>query len=186
LEEAFDKVEYASVIACLEEAGIDEGYIDAVAFAYADLSLYAGLEGGVRSRDVAVERGVRQGDPSCSLSFVMKRLRPQWVSKKHGPELKSDLGEESKYIHYLAFADDMTLFAQSKRAFKHMLADVIPELEAVGLRLNSDKCMVQCSEHTQYSQHQLTVDGKNFEVVSADVGFKVLGTTFALKNGTQK
>jgi len=30
--------------------------------------------------------------------------------------------------------------------------------------------------------------GKNFEVVSADVGFKVkvLGTTFALKNGTQK
>jgi len=46
--------------------------------------------------------------------------------------------------------------------------------------------MVQCSAHTQHSQLQLSVDGKNFEVVSADVGFKVLGTTFALKNGTQK
>ena len=62
-EKAFDKVFFEAILDSLRSCGVEEGYIEAIADLYANLSLYVEVDGMKRSRDVKkVERGVRQGD----------------------------------------------------------------------------------------------------------------------------
>jgi hypothetical protein len=107
LEKAFDKVFQTAVEESLVAADVDEGDINAIVEVYADLSLYMELNGCTNSRDVAVERGVRQGDPLSPKLFinvvraVMEKIVPGWVSKGYGiqvgePQRRNYSGDSSK------------------------------------------------------------------------------------------
>ena len=189
LEKAFHKVFSEAVEDSLVSAELDKGYIDAITDIYADLSLNVNLNGSTNSRDVAVERGVRQGDPLSPKLFinvlraVMEKLLPRWEAKRYGI-LVGEEADNNERLHYLSFADDTTLFAKPKSALRKMLFDITKEFEAVGLKLNADKCKVQCSVDLARAAKTLNVDGMEFPIVSPAEGFGLLGTVFTLTGGT--
>ena len=77
------------------------------------------------------------------------------------------------------FADDTTLFASSKRGLVTRINDVKEELAKHGLNLNLDKCVVQTnSGHVRTKS--IVIEGQSIPIVSAEEGFKVLGTQFTL------
>ena len=77
------------------------------------------------------------------------------------------------------FADDTTLFASSRRGLITMIKDVKAELAKHGLNLNLDKCVVQTnSGHVR--ANSIDIEDQSIPIVSAEEGFKVLGTQFTL------
>jgi hypothetical protein len=191
LEKASDKVFAESVETSLVSAEVDSRYVEVIADLYADLSLYVELDKSTSSRDVPVLRGVRQGDPFSPTLFinvlraVIENLLPRWEAKKYGIQLGED-NEKGQRLHYLSFADDATLFAISKRTLGKMLRDLTAEFAAVGLKLNADKCKIQCSVDAARSPAKLKVDEAEFPIVSSDVGFSMLGTVYTLTGGTRR
>jgi hypothetical protein len=110
---------------------------------------------------------------------------PHWKPKKYGLQV-GETWEADKRVHYLSFADDTTLLAKSKSAMRKMIADIKRELAVVGLKLNSDKCKIQCSVGHPHPNAVLTVDGDEFPIVAATQGFDLLGTVFTLTGGTKE
>ena len=120
------------------------------------------------------------------LRQVMANLLPAWERKKYGVTI-GELPASNTCLHYLSFADDTTLFARSKRSLQKMLEGVNGELAAVGLKLNADKCKVQCSTGARGSNSSaLRVGELRFPVVSPTDGFDLLGTTYTLEGGTSR
>ena len=91
-------------------------------------------------------------------------------------------------LTHVMFADDTTLIAKSREALKVMLADVVEQLGDRGLHLNADKCKIQHSfqEEEYEADARLEAGGHSFPIVSAAVGFKILGTQLTLKGRTSR
>eukprot|EP00973_Karenia_brevis_P067667 9414712-Karenia_brevis.AAC.1 len=68
---------------------------------------------------------------------------------------------------------------------KKMLFDLKREFALVGLKLNADKCKIQCSVEVARSAKSINIDGDLFPVVSTCDGFSLLGTIFTLAGGTK-
>ena len=179
------------MLACsLLETGIEPGYVEAIADMYADLHMHVHLGAGWKSRSFQVKKGVRQGDPLSPLIFiaVLRQVMGKCIRKWNRLGRGIDIGtnEDGHHLMYLAFADDMTLFARSRRALQQMLNDIRSELATVGLKLNMDKCVVQCSGAGSDSTVPISVGEDKIMKVSAKEGFKVLGTIFTLTGGTER
>ena len=150
MEKAFDKVEVNAVMKCLAdpEVNVEPMYIKAIAALYANLTASVRID-GVDSDRFAVARGVRQGGPLSPLLFVnvmrvaMKSLQRKWTATGFGTEIGTEAGEPR--VNYAAFADDLTLLAQSRAVLTEMIHDVKIELAKCGLRLNVEKCVAQCN-----------------------------------------
>ena len=67
-----------------------------------------------------------------------------------------------------------------------MLLDIKREFALVGLKLNSDKCKVQCSVEVPRSTKSIIIEGDEFPIVSSSDGFGLLGTTYTLTGGTKE
>lgn len=115
----------------------------------------------------------------------MAKLLPRWEAKKYGVLVGEDHDARAR-IHYLSFADDTTLLAKSRHAMKAMLQDIICELGLVGLKLNAEKCKIQCSVGGAKPGAILKVGNNDFPLVPADEGFTLLGTPYTLRIGTRR
>ena len=54
------------------------------------------------------------------------------------------------------------------------------------MKLNVDKCKVQCSVEAPRQSKSMSIDGEEFPIVSPFEGFSLLGTKFTLKGGTRE
>ena len=84
---------------------------------------------------------------------------------------------------HVMFADDTILLAASKLQQARMIADTKRLLAVRGLKLSSDKCVVQTNDPT-VDLVALHVAGEDFPMASAEEGFKVLGTQLTLLGRT--
>lgn len=183
------QVTHKAVFSALEDAGVEPHLIEAVRRLYMMQTAHVQLNGGTKSREVKILRGVRQGDPLSPALFsnvirvVMNKLRGKWEREKLGITVGSDIFQRERLTHMM-FADDTTLLAKSKQALQKMIRDIKRELGTIGLSLNADKCKVQCNVHRPRGATMLKVDDIELPIVSGSDGFKVLGTKFALIQGT--
>jgi hypothetical protein len=186
LEKAFDKVLHGSVFACLMEAHVQRDIIHVLWALYGKQTAYVQLNGKLRSRVFLLLRGVRQGDPLSPLLFnnvtrhIYADLRASWAQRGLGTSVCSN--QLLKTTHAM-FADDTVLLASNKRALAAMIKDVRAALSKHGLNLNTDKCLVQTNSSTA-SVSDVVVGDERIPMVSAYIGFKVLGTMFTLMNRT--
>eukprot|EP00973_Karenia_brevis_P083893 11641336-Karenia_brevis.AAC.1 len=109
----------------------------------------------------------------------MQKLKQRWETNKLGSVIGANSDNKDR-ITFAMFADDTTLIARSRRSLEKMLKDVQEELASIGLNLNASKCSIQCSGSRFDGTKELKFMGQSFPMVSCDVGFKVLGTTFTL------
>jgi hypothetical protein len=190
VEKAFDKIIHVAMLEGLRGAGVDECTIQAIQRIYSDQCGYVQLEAELRSRFFSILCGVRQGDPLSPILFTntvragMQVLKDKWEAKGYGTLVGANA--DIHRLTYVMFADDTTLIAKSRKALKQMLKDMITEMAKLGLKLNADKCKVQCSQAVTSPRQPLEVNGMSLQVVDREEGFKILGTTFTLDGSTKK
>jgi hypothetical protein len=99
-------------------------------------------------------------------------LKASWKLRKFGIQV----GE----LTHVMFADDTTLLAGSRKQLAIMISEVKAVLLEHGLKLNASKCKIQTNDPNA-SLQPVRVDAEDvIPMVSASMGFAVLGTTFTL------
>ncbi|KAJ4446733.1 hypothetical protein ANN_13430 [Periplaneta americana] len=123
-----------------------------------------------------IQRGVRQGDPlspkifNCVLEEVFRKL--PW-GRKHGISI------DGRKLTNLRFADDVVLFARSRKRLEEMLNELCEESMAVGLKINTSKTKVLTND----AEGQMIVNNANIEFVTQYI---YLCQTISFQNSMDK
>jgi hypothetical protein len=131
---AFDSVSHQSIIIAARRMGVPEIWLEYIR------NLYSGgttrLRVGVTlGAPIQVRRGVRQGDP---LSPILFNFVINWVLSTLDPLLGVPVGNGLR-LNHLAFADDVSLVAETSRAMTALVAAFEKGLALVGLKPNEVK-----------------------------------------------
>lgn len=141
LEKAFDKVDHASVFYSLCDARVDPDIIRVLWDLYRKQEAYVHMDKSCCSKEFAIKRGVRQGDPLSPILFnnvtriIFAELRAKWLKGGIG----INVGKSADKLTHVMFADDTTLLASSRRGLTTMIKDVRAALARHGLNLTLDK-----------------------------------------------
>ena len=145
-------------------------------------AMYAVVKSAVKhqgniSNNIHSQLGVKQGDPSSSLLFMMF---VNDILTTINTELEGIFTINEVKLFLLAYADDQVLFSTSTTSLQSMLNDIEHYCNAWGLKININKTKVIIFENSKiYSHHNFYLYNEKLEVVSS---FKYLGVYF-FKNG---
>ena len=121
--------------------------------------------------------GVKQGDPSSSLLFMMF---VNDIVSSINTDLNGIFSTEDMKLFLVLFADDQVLFSTSPTSLQSMLNDIESYCTAYGLKINVAKTKVLIFEKsTRQTHYKFSLYNENLEVVNS---FKYLGVYF-FKNG---
>ena len=135
-QKAFDSVEWAFLIKCLEKFNFGPDFIRWVRVFYKDIKSCI-INNGLTSNFFPLERGVRQGDPLSPYLFVIA-VETLAIAIRQDPDIKGIVigKEETKVLQY---ADDTTATLadvdSAKSLFK--LMEIFQNIS--GLNINSSK-----------------------------------------------
>ena len=155
---------------------------------YRDMKAAVAVDPENFSREVAIERGVRQGDPLSPLLFnlvmnkVLAEVTPVWKRRGYGTKV-GETGEGLRLTHVM-FADDITLIARSWTSIKRMLQTLRVALARRGLALHPGKCKMQSNIPNQEAAKATIEEDFVIDIVPARTGFKLLGTMVHLDDAT--
>ena len=177
---AFDSIEHHSIWQALREQNVPEGYVALLR------RLYAGQTGtvvtDVQSESFRICRGTKQGDPLSTLLFnavlesIFRRLKQTWARKKFGLELSTNA---SRYITNLRFADDVLLFARTRRSLQIMIKDLQTAAAETGLHIHPEKSKV-ITNGKRAAASQISITGGALDVLPDDEPVKYLGKKIAM------
>jgi ribonuclease HI len=167
IRKAFDSVEYGAIFDALKYYKVDEHFITVIKSLYLDNKCFiASPEGD--SNTFEVTRGVRQGDTLSPLLFALVvNLALDFASTDKGYVMGTT---EILITSLIAYCDDITLIAHSRKDLQRILNGVSKWLGRFGLVINPNKTFATSNTSRIFS---LLVNSG--EIHSADVPFKFLG-----------
>lgn len=129
------------------------------------------------SNSINSRLGVKQGDPSSSLLFMMF---VNDILTNINSDLEGIFTVDEVKLFLLAYADDQVLFSTSPTSLQSMLNDIELYCNIWGLKININKTKILIFEKGgRYSNYNFYLYNEQLEVVSS---FKYLGVYF-FKNG---
>ena len=160
---AFDSVEYNAVWKSLQEMGVSSHLIGILR------KMYEVGKSKVKVNDsevpIVIERGVRQGDTISPVLFtaclrsVFRTL--EWDEK--GVRMNGE------YLSHLDFADDIVLFARSRKQAEEMVRELEDAAEKVGLRVNASKTVFMTMCVSRQARSPLKMRSGEIECVESVV-----------------
>ena len=175
-EKCFDKINRLFLWQKLLAQNVSLKITNALKAMYAVVKSAVKHQGSI-SNNIHSQLGVKQGDPSSSLLFIMF---VNDILTTINTELEGIITINEVKLFLLAYADDQVLFSTSATSLQSMLNDIEHYCNAWGLKININKTKVILFENSKiYSHHNFYLYNEKLEVVSS---FKYLGVYF-FKNG---
>ena len=140
----FDSISHKSIWDALKSCNIDHDYISFLMKIYKDPKAFVQTDEGDNSFDI--QKGTKQGDPLSSLLFKtilqysLKDEIQRWQKKKGMGIYLND--NDYDCLMNLRFADDVMMFATSKKQIRKMLCEFKKATEKLVLRIHPDKTKI--------------------------------------------
>ena len=182
MRKAFDSIKHFALLEVLALNGIPKKLIQLLA------DMYTGNKSVLQNGDgLDLERGVMQGDPISPLLFNMV-LDEALLSIKDQGEVGfgfTDPNKSKDYITgigYLAYADDLVVFAKGAPQLTQKIRDLVKRMHKFGLRLNAEKSTI-CHLISKQGKvvvdnnpiHKCTIEGKEIPMMGPKDDYRYLG-----------
>lgn len=170
---AYDSLNRKSIWKKMEKFGIPKKLINLVKMTTENSKCKVRVEGEL-SETFEVETGVRQGDGLSPLLFNIAIEDALQMTRQTNLGIK--VGSN---INVLAFADDVTLLAETKEDLEQLTSIFIQETVQMGLVINDEKTKYIHFERGDHPLTEFNSEGHRFEEVDQ---FKYLGVLISNKN----
>lgn len=175
-EKCFDKINRAFLWQKLLAEQVSTTIITAVKSMYNTVRSAIKHNGKFHSSCIDSHLGVKQGDPSSSLLFMMF---VNDIMNNINSNLNGIFSLDELQLFIVLYADDQVLFSTSPTSLQSMLNDVEIYCNTFGLKINTNKTKVMIFERGRHTTHNFYLYNQQIEIVSS---FKYLGIYF-FKNG---
>ena len=144
-------------------------------------ALYTSVKACIRhnrsySAFIDAKFGVKQGDPSSPLIFMMFIND---INQNINSDLDGIFNISDIKLFILLYADDQVVFAKSPESLQRMLLDIENYCNTWFLKINTSKTKVMLFEKSRHTSYDFYLNNIKLEVVTT---FKYLGVYF-FKNG---
>ena len=178
-KKAFDSISHRSIWDALKSCNVNNGYIRLLMKIYRDQK--ASVMTDEESNIFDIQKGSKQGDPLSSLLFntvlqySLKDEIQRWQKRKGMGIYLSD--QDRDCLTNLRFADDVMLFATSKRQIQAMMCEFKEATKKVGLTIHPNKTKILSSESSmnQDTKKYMKVGDLDIEILTKRESVKYLG-----------
>lgn len=181
VSKAFDTVSHAAIAEVLSSHGVSPCLLQVIRRMYTGCSTTLGNFGV----NIDINRGVKQGDPLSPLLFNL--VLDPLLGELHSSGEGFTIGDHK--LAAMAYADDLTLFADTTEGMKNLLQKTEEYLAGVGMALSGSKCggfnIEQKKEAWVALPLDLTIQGQPLHTFTASSTFEYLGLTFSIRRGFQ-
>ena len=178
-KKAFDSISHKSIWEALKSCNVNYGYIRLLRKIYRDQK--ASVQTDEESNIFDIQKGSKQGDPLSSLLFntvlqySLKDEIQRWQKKKGMGIYLSD--QDRDCLTNLRFADDVMLFATSKRQIQAMMCEFKEATKKVGLTIHPNKTKILSSESSMNpdTKRYMKIGDLDIEILAKRESVKYLG-----------
>jgi Reverse transcriptase (RNA-dependent DNA polymerase) len=154
---AFDSIETRHILDSMDNARIDSRYTETIKNIYANATMHVKINDNLRTNQINIKRGVRQGD---SISPKLFTLVLEDIFKKLNWQAKG-IKIDGSFLNHLRFADDIVLCSSDFHELVEMTRELNHASKQVGLKMNIQKTKIMSQENTEP-----TIDNQQIENVS--------------------
>ena len=168
-EKCFDRINRTLLWQKLINQNVSSKFINAIKAMYTSVRASVKHNGEI-SEQIPSLTGVKQGDPSSSLLFML-------FVNDIAQNINTDIGDiftiNEMKIFLIAYADDQVLFSTSPESLQSMISDLQIYCETYKLKINTNKTKIMIFEScSRPTTHNFYLYNEKLEVVSS---FKYLG-----------
>ena len=174
-EKAFDKIDRITLWQKLIQANVSSKIVKSLKAMYSVVKACIKYKGR-RSDFIDSHFGVKQGDPSSPLLFMMFIND---INQCINDDLDGIFAVNGIKFFLLLYADVQVIFAKSPQTLQTMLSELETYCNAWGLKINTAKTKTMIFEKGRHTSYDFNLNNTKLEVVTT---FKYLGVYF-FKNG---
>lgn len=172
---AFDTVSHDHIVDVLRRRGLDDHVIGIIQDSYRACHTSIEVEGAV-TPEIAIQTGVKQGDPMSPLLFNLAIDPLIQTLEDHGCGFQTDGGK----VTALAFADDLVLLSDGWDGMNTNLSILEKFCNLTGLKAQAKKChgFLLTPTHDSYTVNNCQpwkIEGADMHMVGPEESEKYLG-----------